>query len=210
MRRRSPSADRLLELAIQTVDDKGEAAVRVQELCDEAGVAITVLYRFFGNREGLIEAVHAERYVRTLLDDTAQFAAAVDDCRSGDDVRQLLERTMRRFFSIREAPSRMMRANAVGSAHSRPELATALAEAQERFNTALGEALATLQRNGWIRQDLHPHTLAAWLAGQVLSRVLIELGPTRAKATEWNRMTRTAILAVVMGDAPIEGGSRRR
>lgn len=202
MRRRSPSAERLLELAIRAVEDKGEAALRVQDLCDEAGVAITLLYRSFKSREGLIEAVHAERYVRTLLADNERFAAAAEACQSTDDVRQLLDSTMKRFFSAREAPSRLMRMNSVGSAHSRPELAAAIAASQERFNSALGEALAGMQRKGLIRNDLHPHTLAAWLAGQVLSRVLIELGPTKAKGTEWNRMTRAAIMAVVMGDAP--------
>lgn len=202
MRRRNPSAERLLELAITTVEERGEAALRVQDLCDEAGVAITVLYRSFRSREGLIEAVHAERYVRTLLDDAVVFAAAVDTCTSVDDVRALLDHTMKRFFTSREASSRLMRTSSVGAAHSRPELAAAIAAAQERFNSALAEALATLQRKGWIRQDLHPHTVAVWLAGLVLSRVLIELGPTKARATEWNRMTRAAILAVVMGDSP--------
>ncbi len=202
MRRRSPSAERLLELAIKAVDEKGEAAIRVQDLCDEAGVAITLLYRSFRSREGLIEAVHAERYVRTLLEDNERFASAAEACETADDVRRLLEQTMKRFFSAREAPSRLMRMNAVGNAQARPELAAALAAAQDRFNAALGDALAGLQRKGLIRQDLHPHTLAVWLAGQVLSRVLIELGPTKAKPTEWNRMTRTAILAVVMGETP--------
>ena len=45
--------------------------------------------------------------------------------------------------------------------------------------------------------------MSAWLAGIVLSRVVIEVGPTNADATAWNRMASEAILAVMLGEVPV-------
>jgi AcrR family transcriptional regulator len=65
----TPVKQRLLELAIQTIDESGEPGIRVNQLAESAGVSIPTLYHHFGSREGLIEEAQAERFIRALRDD---------------------------------------------------------------------------------------------------------------------------------------------
>ena len=63
---RHPTAERLLEAAIRSMDADGEAGLRVDAVVSEAGVTIPVLYHHFGNREGLVRAAHVVRITRAL------------------------------------------------------------------------------------------------------------------------------------------------
>ena len=197
---RSANAQAILELAIEMIDERGEAGIRVQELSDSVGVAITTLYRFFGSRDGLIVAAQAERYKRQLLNDVERLSIGLDLCRDADDFRLVMERTVERLLSDDLRQQRLRRINALGSAQSRPELLMALAGAQEDVNGAMAEVLGTARERGWIRPELDLHSFAAWLSGVTCARVLIELGPTSADTTAWDALAVQAINAALFGD----------
>jgi AcrR family transcriptional regulator len=57
-------ADRILERAIEVIEAGGEVAIRTNVIAEECGVTAPILYRAFGNREGLVVAAQAERYRR--------------------------------------------------------------------------------------------------------------------------------------------------
>ena len=61
-----PTAQKLLEAAMRSMDTEGEAGLRVDAVVAEAGVTIPVLYHHFGNREGLVRAAHVARLQRDL------------------------------------------------------------------------------------------------------------------------------------------------
>ena len=197
---RSANAQAILELAIEMIDERGEAGIRVQELSDSVGVAITTLYRFFGSRDGLIEAAQAERYKRQLLNDVERLSIGLDLCRDADDFRLVMERTVERLLSDDLRQQRLRRINALGSAQSRPELLMALAGAQDDVNRAMAEVLGTARDRGWIRSELDLHSFAAWLSGVTCARMLIELGPTSADSTAWDGLAVQAINAALFGD----------
>jgi AcrR family transcriptional regulator len=196
---RSANAQAILELAIEMIDERGEAGIRVQELSDSVGVAITTLYRFFGSRDGLIEAAQAERYKRQLLIDVERLSVGLDLCRDGNDFRLVMERTVERLMFDDLRQQRLRRINALGSAQSRPELLNALAGAQDDVNRAMAEVLSSARERGWIRADLDLHSFAAWLSGITCARVLIELGPTSADSASWDALTVQAINNALFG-----------
>jgi AcrR family transcriptional regulator len=193
----APTAQRVLDAAVEVIDHHGEVGIRVQDLAHGVGISVTSIYRLFDSRDGLIEAAQAERYVRSLMSDLQRFSVAAEACRSFDDVVRLVDETLDEYLTERFAPDRMTRANVLGSAQSRPRLAEALAAAQHRFDQGLVAALEPLQRSGWIRTDLDLASLAPWLAGIVLSRLLIEIGPSGADGQRWNDYTREAVLSVL-------------
>jgi len=51
--------ERLIELAIEMIEERGSAALTVSEIASRAGMSPANLYRFFENKEALIEAVAA-------------------------------------------------------------------------------------------------------------------------------------------------------
>lgn len=51
--------DRLLDVAYRVLEEEGAAALTTRRVCEEAGVTMPTLYHHFGNRDGLLSAVHS-------------------------------------------------------------------------------------------------------------------------------------------------------
>ncbi|MEX0848331.1 MAG: helix-turn-helix domain-containing protein [Ilumatobacteraceae bacterium] len=196
------TAHEILERTIETIAAHGESAVRVQDLADTVGVAVTSLYHFYGNREGLIEAAQAERYVRGLRAAQQSFADDVRRCGTADDFRTVMTNTMRRLSSADSAPDRMTLVNALGSAHGRPQLAAAIAEMHSRSVVEFAAIFAGPQESGWIRPSLDLAAFSAWYVGNIVQRAVIDLGDTGVDDAAWNQISHDATLAVLFGDVP--------
>jgi AcrR family transcriptional regulator len=191
----------ILERTIVTIDAHGEAAVRVQELADTVGVAVTSLYHFYGNREGLVEAAQAERYARGLREHEVAFTYGVRACRTALQFKKLIRDTAQRIASPEAAEHRMTLVNALGSAHGRPRLAAAIATEQSRFNSAIAAVLAEPQRKGWLRADLDLTAFVAWYVGTMLSRSVLDVGATGVDSKAWDRLTLDATMSLLFGPA---------
>lgn len=194
------SREEILEQTIRIIEQHGEAAVRVKDLCTEVGVAVTSLYHFFGNREGLIEAAQVERYARDLRRSADDIASQVAACRTQREFRALIKRLFEVLCSTERANARLNRINVIGSVQGRPDLERAIGLAQAAFHRDVAAALATPQQRGWIRRDLDLPALSAWLFGQITSRILIEIGDTTIDDRAWNRMAIEAVTAVMFGE----------
>ena len=196
------SRDRLLDAAVRTIEAHGEAAVRVREVAGEAGVAYTSVYHFFGDREGLVQAAHVERYRRTLFLGLDELDERVATCSTRDGFRTIVTEMLAHVFDPERAEFRLARTNALGSALDRPDLAAKFAALHDQFDRRLASAMRVPQQRGWIRPGLDLRMLAAWYRGQVSSRVHIELAGPRPEHVFWNKFTLEAVLAVAMGVAP--------
>ncbi|NDG67232.1 MAG: TetR/AcrR family transcriptional regulator, partial [Actinobacteria bacterium] len=152
---------RILELAVFAIDEGGEAAVRVNDLAAEAGVTVPTLYRHFGSRDGLVEAAQTYRFRKTQFIDGSVFAA---------DRWEL----------------RQVRLNALGAGYARPELAASLALAQKQGAMGIADMLLPFQKKGWIRKDIDLAAAVYWFMGQILGRVLIEMGDNPVSQKKWN------------------------
>ena len=51
--------DTLLDVAYRVLEEEGVSALTTRRVCEEAGVTMPTLYHHFGNRDGLLSAVHA-------------------------------------------------------------------------------------------------------------------------------------------------------
>lgn len=189
---------RLLEAAIEIIDSKGEVGLRVRDIAAAAGVTEPSIYHFFGSREGLIVAAQAHRYVHGQVSPLQTFAQAVYACRSK---KQFVETVKQVLTSVYENPDsrtvRSARANVLGSAQTRPELAVQLAEAQKIANAILAEPLAFARDKGWVRKGVDLHVLSSWILGQINGRVLVELESDPDVLQTWNEISIDAVLAML-------------
>ena len=183
---------KILDLAIAAIDASGESAVRVNHICDEAGVTPPVLYYHFGNRDGLVIAAQIERYSRRTEADIAAIARAVARCESSDDLRQALRITWTRSLAER-SESRWRRTNVLGSAYARPELEAAVADAQDKIIEGLVEILEPCRAKGWLRPEIDLASTIAWHHSLLIGRVHIEHGSRLGNADEWDRLTLQAL-----------------
>ena len=197
---RHPTAQRLLDAAIHSMDTDGEAGLRVDAVVAEAGVTIPVLYHHFGSREGLVRAAHTTRLHRALgqmLDDSAEAIAEVTD-RAG---------LMAMFDGVIEsvaAPShdRFIRMNVLGATYGRPDLQEEVAALQRDTWVRMAEMLEEPQRKGWINPDVDLVMFVGWMFGLFFGRILFDIQPDGDEVSPWADYTRRAVWAVLWGEAP--------
>lgn len=189
---------KILDLAIRSMDAGGEASVRVEHIARDAGVTAPVLYHYFGSREGLVVAAQAERYLRQIRADIADFAEAVAACRTADDLRTLFVEWWGRNLTT-HADGRWRRWNVIGSAYARPELQATVAEAQRALFAEIAEVLAPCQAQGWLRPDLDLPAAVAWQHGVQLSRAILEHGNSGIDLAAWDEMSLEAFLRLAFG-----------
>ena len=192
-------ADRLLEATIDAIDAGGESAVRVQDIADVAGVQIPILYRKFGNREQLIQAAQIERLGRALDREFREFRAVVDQATTAAQFQSLLDLILASLDTVERRAARWQRVNVIGSTYGRPELAAAVSQLQSRTIRGIADALRRPQLQGWLRNDLDLEAFAAWFAGQIMGRIVIELGDSEIDQSAWNSISADAVRHVLLG-----------
>jgi len=193
---------RILELAISVIDEGGETAVRVNDLAAEAGVTVPTLYRHFGSRDGLVEAAQTYRFRKTQFVDGSVLAASLAKCKNQDELRKALRKELLTHFDTDRWELRQVRLNALGAGYARPELAASLALAQKQGAMGIAEMLLPFQKKGWIRKDIDLPATVYWFMGQILGRVLIEMGDNPVSQKKWNDVSLEGIMAVIFGDSP--------
>ena len=202
MTKSSHIRQQILDLAIQAIDMGGEAAIRVNDIATQAGVTVPTLYRHFGNRDGLVEAAQTQRFRETQFVDSSIFAASLAKCKSKDDLRKAIRKELLTHFDEDRWELRQVRLNALGAGYARPELSASLALAQKQGAMGITEMLLPFQKMGWIRKDVDLLATVYWFMGQILGRVLIEMGDNPVSQKKWNEISLEGILAVIFGEMP--------
>ncbi|MDQ2677803.1 MAG: TetR/AcrR family transcriptional regulator [Actinomycetota bacterium] len=196
---RDPVAQRILDATIATIDEQGEVGVRVQEVVRDAGVQIPVLYRHFGNREGLVQAAQLERLHRDLDVEMAAIRATLDGATTASEFRELMDEVLARIMSPERRLPRSRRANVLGSTYGRPELTAAVAAAQQEAIDRIALVMTRPAEQGWLRDGLDPQTFATWLASVAIGRVVAEIGPDRVDFDAYDAMWVDAVRYTLFG-----------
>lgn len=197
---RHPTAQRLLEVAIEAIDAGGEAALRLDAVVEKAGVAITAVYHHFGNRESLMEAAQAERYIRTVWPLVLALGERLATVENQEDLKQTVLDATEASLNPEFAINRLRRFNVVGSTLGRQRLAAAVTAEQAKANNYVADSLRPFQASGMIRADLDLVAFSSWALGLILSRVLVEIEPGQPIGPGWNEVTRRAIMALMFDD----------
>ena len=197
---RHPTAERLLEAAIRSMDADGEAGLRVDAVVSEAGVTIPVLYHHFGNREGLVRAAHVVRLRRDLDTRIENFAAALAQVSDRDGLVAMFDQILQSVGTL--ANDRFIRVNVLGATYGRPDLQREVADLQRASWERMAELLEGPRQKGWIRADLDLVSFVAWLFGMFIGRSLIDIQGDAMDPAPWDTYTRTAIYTVLLGEVP--------
>jgi AcrR family transcriptional regulator len=195
-----PTAQRLLDAAMRSMDADGEAGLRVDAVVADAGVTIPVLYHHFGNREGLVRAAHVARITRALdqiVDGVEAALANVDD---RDGFIEIMEWILESVSQ--PSDDRFIRLNVLGATYGRPDLQAEVARIQRERWIHVAALFEEPQRKGWIRADLDLVVYIGWMFGMFLGRTLIDIQGDAVDATAWDRYAREAMWMVMWGERP--------
>ena len=119
---RSDNRARIIESAAQLLQTHGPAAVTTRGVADAAGVQAPTIYRLFGDKDGLLEAV-AEHVMASYVAAKADVVAAasadnidpLDDLRAGWTAQIDFGVGNPDLFRLLSDPARALRSNAVAS-----------------------------------------------------------------------------------------------
>lgn len=194
----------LLEAAIAVLDERGDAAIRVRDICEQVGVAATSLYHFFGSREGLVDEANAERYRRSFDWQQTELPERVAACTSRDDLRQVLRGIIAMFATPISEQRRAIRRAVLGSAVTRPALAARLTQIDLEYARFMARLFTPAQREGWVRRDVDLEALVMWQTAQGIARAIVDRSAGAVDLAAFDRISAEALIAVVMGEAPVD------
>jgi AcrR family transcriptional regulator len=194
----------LLERAIETIEINGETAIRTHKIAADCGVTAPILYRQFGNREGLIIAAQAERYRRTFsdgsIDVATELSRRVARCLSRKDVID----TMKWFFALtmtaERQGQRLVRLEVVGSAVSRPELMREVALRDQEIITQFTNVFEVAVEHGWINSSIELNAMVSLWFGLILGRYNQEISAGFIQGDQWNKAATEAMLHLMFGE----------
>jgi AcrR family transcriptional regulator len=150
----------ILDAAIKVIARRGVRGLRVEQVASEAKVAVSLLYYYFDNRNGLVRATleHANERAATTAR-TAERGTGRDKAESsllaeldaGDDVRD----------------TSVVWGEVLASAVFEPELRAQLREASQTWSDLVADAIAEGIADGSIRHDVDAQACAERLTALV-------------------------------------------
>jgi AcrR family transcriptional regulator len=195
------STQRILERAIEVIDEAGEAAIRTNPIAAECGVTPPILYRAFKSREGLVIAAQAERYKRSTEAAAFMLIDLIHSATSPDDLKGKISQALDYIFSdIRRGP-REIRTSVIGSAVSRPELRAEIVKIDTWYMTQIADAYEEAIAKGWVDTAIKLQAIVLWAQGLTNSRAMVEFADDKSIADAWNVLSKKAILSAIFGEA---------
>ena len=197
---RLPVVQLILDQTIQTIEERGEVAVRLRDLVSETGVALATIYKYFGNREGLLDSAYAEMYYQSAIHPLAPLEEAMAKCTTSAECAALIEYFLRLQSDPDAVQRRRIRMAVIGSAQARPELATKLADMNLQYAELFSRILQPAQDKGWIKADFNLRTVAIWFMGMVNTRA-----PMDFRTSDWDQEEMHRLYCSTILDAFIVG-----
>lgn len=196
-------ARRILDTAVEIIITRGEAELRIQDVTEAAGVQAPMIYRHFGNREGLVQSALLSEFTENLAEMAAVLALAADNASSAEEFRRSFTQVLHAASDPQRASHRRRRLLVLGSAINRADVTEIIRSKQHTSFEPLIGALHNARKQGWIRADIDPAEYVTWLTTSTLSLAVAEhFGSIPEPRIWWIRMQTDAALALLFGEAP--------
>ena len=175
---------RILAAAMETLEEHGEAAIRFADVAERAGVVPSVVAHHFGSREGLVSALHAERYLGLTREDEAALRAVVVSARNRDEFAAAATALAAALFEEGRAAVRMNRIVSIGASHRRPELAAQVSEVVTQLLDTITDLVGRGQTLGLFDASVPPRALATFIHASAIGMIANDLDATPADSAD--------------------------
>ena len=177
---------KIIAAAVAIVDEKGEAALRVADVSERAGVSTPAIYHYFDGRDDLVVAVRVEQYLTAVGTDVQHIAAVVENAQDGEELVRMMREVSRAASAADRADHRWRRAEILGAARRRPELAAQLAQSQHGVNAELARIAKVGQERGLFDPSLDATAMGIFVQAFTFGLLLADVDPDLGMdATAW-------------------------
>lgn len=194
-----PNARNLLDTTVELLDSTPIEQVHLAEVLERSGVSNGSLYHHFEDFRDLVEQAAVERFTKGLNDSLLAIAQLLDSADAAD-FRRRTETVILIFHDQNRRSFRLARLDTLGALSSHPRLAARIAIAQQESTRKQGEYLAEFQRRGWLRDDVDPMAVSAFMTATFLGRVVDDITNEPVDPAEWNNVAMKAFAAFLFPD----------
>lgn len=195
-----PTAARLLEAAVSLLDDDVPiSGVTIPLVLERSQVSYGSLYHFYDDISDLVEQAIVFRYARRLKADVERVRGLLDS-RDAVEFRQRTEQLIEVSASPERRKNRLDRLESLGARHGRPRLIEGLAKAQQDITDDQAAVLQELQERGWLRRDVDPVALSAFIQAVMFGRVVDDVAERPTERAPWGDLVLLAFRAVLFPD----------
>lgn len=192
------TAAAIVREAKSIIDERGEAALRVTELAERCGVAPSVLYHHFRDRDDIVAAVRVAEFTARVEADSAQIG---DMALSPDNLAQILSvlvDDMADPLNEERRQYRHERMQALVAARLNPDLQERLTEAQAQLSLVIIGAVQQAQSAGLLDESLDAKAMAFLFEVIPLGTALATVyGDNLPSAEAWHDVLMRVITALM-------------
>lgn len=167
----NPTESKILDAAVAVLNDVGFDRFSVPQVLERAGVSRATLYNHFADVDALIEAALVATFGQELGRSRDTINSILETSPDAATFRANLE-TFVTGLSRLPASVRLRRAHTLALTASRPSLAAAIGEVQDRITAEWTDSIVALQARGFIRPDVDPRRAAVLVQMPGIGRIV--------------------------------------
>lgn len=167
--------DDIIAATVAELRERDESSFRVTAVARGAACATSVLYHYFGSRDGLLDVGYGALVDEEIAAHEAYARVAFDVAERARDAGEFVREVAADSSSASRRTSRRQRGRLLGAAQTRPGVRDAFAAYGEQVAATNRAVVRRLQDRGLVRRDLDPAALAfflrvledAWITAEV-------------------------------------------
>lgn len=193
----------VLDAVAERLMTADESLIRIPEICEATGVNYGSVYHHFGSREGVIDAAYNMIFSKLVEEDMVIIREATDTIVTLEEyIAAILPIVATMNSGPERTARRALRVRIVSAAMTRPELHTLIGETQSRLTEEWRGLIAMAQDRQWLRDDVPPTFLAAFLQIIVFGRALDDISDTPLEEEEWGSSIAALFVDLLKREAP--------
>jgi AcrR family transcriptional regulator len=186
--KRPGGRERILAAALEILESDGEAALKFAEIAARADVAISVITHHFATREGLLSAVHAQRFAGLTEPDLGVVRRLAQAAHDREELEAGMAALTDAIVDAGRASVRLARIMSIGATHGRPELEAAIRRTATQLLDELEHGIVIAQAKGLLDRKVNARVFATLVQTYSLGMIVADLDETPVDRTELARM----------------------
>jgi len=192
------SEEQILDAARQLVAEHGEGGFRIADLVAASGRSVGSIYHFFGNREGVLEAVWMLELTRAWAVDAERLALVADHVESPADLEEMVVLLARELHDPCRADDLWAKLEVISACRRRPALRRVVERAQQAMTNSYTVLIARLQERGVVEGSVDPAALAVFVQAVTLGRIISDLsGSSSCSFDAWIDVVRRSFASAI-------------
>jgi AcrR family transcriptional regulator len=191
------TAAAIVREAKSIIDERGDSALRITELAERCGVAPSVLYHHFRDRDDIITAVREAEFVARIESDAGLIGGLAVSTDNAAEIMSLIVDDMSDPRNEERRRYRHERMQALVAARHNPDLQSRLEAAQSQLSAVIIGAIKDAQSAGLLDDTLDPAAIAFLFEVIPLGTALATVyGDQLPSAESWNALLTRLVVAM--------------